>query len=95
MRKNSTRSALPVDIFGVSFASDSLGQTLNFHPDRADGQSLFINDPTAPGGRVINFDAFSVLTDANGNPVEGNFPRNGARGFDAVQVDAAVQRTFL
>lgn len=90
----SARSSLPVDIFGVSFAADSLGQTLNFHPDIVPGQPLYVRDSTAPGGRVINFNAFTVPTDANGNPIEGNFPRNGARGFDAVQVDASVQRVF-
>jgi Carboxypeptidase regulatory-like domain/TonB dependent receptor/TonB-dependent Receptor Plug Domain len=90
----SARSALPVDIFGYTYAADSLGVTLNFHPDRIPGIPLYVQDPTVPGGRAINYDAFTVATDENGNPIEGNFPRNGARGFDAVQVDLAVQRTF-
>jgi Carboxypeptidase regulatory-like domain/TonB-dependent Receptor Plug Domain len=90
----SARSALPVDIYGVSFASDSLGATVNFHPDRVLGVPLYLHDSTAPGGRVINFAAFTVPFDADGNPIEGDFPRNGARGFDAVQVDLAVQRAF-
>lgn len=90
----SARSALPVDIWGDSFATNSLGETLNFHPNYVAGQPIYINDPSAPGGRIINFNAFSVATDSSGNPIEGNFPRNGTRGFNAVQVDATIQRNF-
>lgn len=90
----SIRSALPVDIYGYTYATDSLGVTLNFHPNRVPGAPLYLYESSAPGGRVINYGAFTVATDPDGNPIEGNFPRNGARGFDAVQVDLAVQRIF-
>ena len=78
----------------MSFAEDSLGQSLSFHPNIVPGQPLYLHDPAAPGGRVINFNASRRPTDHGGNLIEGNFPRNGARGFDAVQVDASVQRVF-
>jgi hypothetical protein len=90
----SARSSVPVDVFGLSFAEDSLGENISFHPDIVPGQPLYLHDSTAPGGRIINFNAFTVPTDPSGNPIEGNFPRNGARGFDAVQVDTSIQRVF-
>ncbi len=87
-------SALPVDVYGYTYATNNMGVTLNYHPDLIPGAPLYIYDASLPGGRKINYDAFVVAMDASGNPVEGNFPRNGARGFGAVQADLALQRTF-
>ena len=87
-------SALPVDVYGYTYATSNMGATLNYHPDLVEGAPLYIHSSSLPGGRRINFDAFTVATDADGNPIEGNFPRNGARGFGAVQADLALQRIF-
>lgn len=87
-------SAAPVDIYGYTYATNNMGATLNYHPDLVPGVPIYREAPGLPGGRVINYDAFTTATDADGNPVEGNFPRNGARGFDGVQMDVALQRTF-
>ncbi len=90
----SARSSLPLDIFGTTYALDGTGTTLNYHPNRVSGEPLYVRSAGAPGGRLVNYNAFTVATDANGNYVEGDFPRNGVRGFDAVQADIALRRDF-
>jgi hypothetical protein len=91
-------SALPVDVYGVSFVANNAGATVNFHPNRRQINNqdvpLYVYDSTLPGGRGINFNAFDPAFDGDGNAIEGNFPRNGARGFGAVQTDLALQRVF-
>lgn len=89
----SARSALPLDIFGT-YAVDSTGATVQFHPNKVSGQPIYLNQPGAPGGRLVNYSAFTIATDSSGNNIEGNFPRNGARGFNAVQGDVALRREF-
>jgi hypothetical protein len=90
----SARSSLPVDITGTQEYSAINGQFLAFHPDVVSGQPLYISDSNAPGGRLINFNAFQPVTDADGNPVEGNLGRNALRGFSAIQADLAIRRQF-
>jgi hypothetical protein len=52
------------------------------------GQSVYIEDPSVPGGRRFNRAAF--VAPAAGQ--QGNFPRNALRGFPASQVDLALKR---
>src|SRR5262249_27307298 len=63
---------------------------------------LYLYGSQYPGGRIINCHAFlkDPICDIN-DPintlppgVDGNTPRNFARGFDAVQVDLALRREF-
>ncbi len=89
----SARSALPLDVIGTS-AVDTTGATVQFHPNPVSGQPIYLNQAGAPGGRLVNYNAFTIATDSNGNSIEGNFPRNGVRGFDAVQGDVALRREF-
>lgn len=89
----SLRSALPVDIVtGQTFLLN--GSSVSLHPNLVAGQPLYVADSSAPGGRLINLNAFSAATDADGNPVEGNLGRNVARAFDAIQADVAIRRDF-
>ena len=85
------RSATPVNIVsGVN--RFGLGVTTILRPDLAPGQSLYIDDPTAPGGRRFNRAAF-VVPPASENR-QGNLGRNVLRGFPAYQVDVSLRRTF-
>jgi Carboxypeptidase regulatory-like domain/TonB-dependent Receptor Plug Domain len=88
------RSALPVDVESEEFYDPQTGADVVFHPNRVPGQPLYVSTPAAPGGRVINFAAFSPATDEFGDPIEGNSGRNSARGFGAVQMDFGVHRDF-
>jgi len=64
------------------------GTLFNPRPDFVPGQPLYVDDPTVPGGRRFNRSAFT--TPAAGQ--QGNFPRNGLRGFPMSQVDLALRR---
>ncbi len=59
-------------------------------PDYVPGQSLYVDDPSAPGGRRFNAAAFTTPAPNT----QGDFMRNGLRGFWASQVDLAIRREF-
>ncbi len=87
----SARSALPVDILEAQTIDPTSGATATYHPNLVAGQPLYLYGTMYPGGRAINFDAFSATT----NPgVDGSAGRNIARGFDAVQADVTLRRDF-
>jgi outer membrane receptor protein involved in Fe transport len=79
------RTATPVDIFtgkdiGFGF--------FNFRPDRIEGVPLYLKDPTAPNGRIINRNAFANVE----TPRQGTLGRNSLRGFPVSQVNLALRR---
>jgi hypothetical protein len=96
------RSATPVNV--VSTVSvPALGGNFTLRPDLVEGIPLYIDDPTAPGGRRIN--NTRVVIPGNPNPQigpflrpfparQGSFGRNVLRGFPVHQLDFAVRRQF-
>lgn len=82
------QSAFPISPTAGTLLVD--GVSFTRRADSAPGQPLYINDPTAPGGRRFNRAAFSQPAPGQ----QGNATRNGLRGFGASQVDLAVQREF-
>ena len=84
----SSRSGMPVDVTQTSSIDPSTGQTLYLHPNRVSGQSLYVSDKTAPGGRIINSAVFTPVS------TEGNAGRNIARGFAIVQTDMTLHKEF-
>jgi len=88
------RSALPFDISSGTFI-DSTGVNEQLRADLVPGQPIYIADPTAPGGRLVNFNAFTQPTTAEKAALQfGNTPRNLLRGFPVWQVDFAMRREF-
>lgn len=81
------RSAAPVDVF---FRRDLGIGPFNFRPDLVSGVPLYINDPSFPGGRAINRDAFIIPQDAR----QSTLGRNALRGFPVAQLDLALRRRF-
>jgi hypothetical protein len=61
-----------------------------FRPDQILGQPVWIDDPSAPGGRRLNPAAF--LPAAPG--VQGSLGRNSITGFGMGQIDLALRREF-
>jgi hypothetical protein len=59
-------------------------------PDLVPGQPLWISDPTAPGGKSLNPNAFSVPSTSR----QGTEGRNDIPGFGLTQVDLSLERTF-
>lgn len=88
------RSGLPVDIWADSNYYPG-GQYFNIHPNRVAGQPLYLYSDSYPGGRIINFNAFSVARDSNGNEIEGNAGRNIARGLGLTEADVAIHKNFV
>ncbi len=92
------RTGLPFDVQGLSSeTSDSSASPTNrrggvFAQVRPDynGQPLWLDDPSAPGGRRLNRDAF----EAPEGFAQGNLGRNAIRGFNASQIDIALRRQF-
>jgi hypothetical protein len=86
----SARSSLPIDLVGSFEINPVTGQNHNLHPDVVEGQPVYLYGSQYPGGRVINYNAFSVAPAG----VDGNAGRNFARGLSAVQADCALRRNF-
>ncbi|HEV2396210.1 MAG TPA: TonB-dependent receptor [Candidatus Sulfotelmatobacter sp.] len=83
------RSALAFNVYsGYSYLSDGTFEYV--WPNLVPGVPVYASDPTAPGGRVVNANAF--LAPPTGE--QGNEPRNFLRGFDLWQTDLAVRREF-
>ncbi len=87
----SARSSLPVDIFQSQTLDSTSGVAVQYHPDRVANQPLYLYGNGYPGGRAINYNAFSP-TETDG--VDGTAGRNAARGFNAVQTDLTLRRDF-
>jgi hypothetical protein len=86
----SARSGLPVDVISNATIDPITGLNLNLRPDLIPGEPLYLYGSQYPGGRVINYAAFSA-------PMPGEYgdtPRNVARGFDAVGFNLALRRDF-
>jgi hypothetical protein len=83
-------SAFPVDPIARTFTNPVDGTVINVRPDLIIGVPLYIDDPTAPGGRRINRAAFAVP--ASGQ--SGTLGRNVLRGLPAWQIDFALRRKF-
>jgi hypothetical protein len=87
--RQSALSAPPVDVYtGTNILPN--GQEIYFRPNLIPGVPVYLSDSTAPGGRVINFNAFATPP---GNE-NGDEPRNFLRGFNAWQTDFGIRREF-
>jgi hypothetical protein len=88
------RSALPLNIYAGTTKAyyDSYGVYLQFFPNLVAGEPLYV--PGGPGGRTINAKAFALATNSAGIPIDGDFGRNVARAFDAIEADIALRKEF-
>lgn len=60
-----------------------------FRPDLVPGESVWVADRGAPGGRRLNRAAFQATDNR-----QGNLGRNALRGFGMYQADLALRREF-
>ena len=88
------RSAFPLDVQDAGAFDPATHTQLTYHPNVVPGQPVYLYGSQYPGGRILNYNAFSVATDSAGNPIEGNSGRNSARGFGAWQANLALRREF-
>lgn len=85
------RTGFPIDVTTKrapfpSFAS-FLG-LVSVRPDGVLGQQIWTVDPSAPGGKRLNINAFSVQTQAR----QGTLGRDSIEGFGATQIDLSIAR---
>jgi len=59
-------------------------------PDIVPGQSFWIADPAAPGGKMLNANAFTPAPAGT----QGNEGRNNIEGFGLTQIDLSLGRRF-
>lgn len=87
-------TALPFDGMGGTIF-DSAGLQQQLRADLVREQPLYINDPADPGGRRVNFDAFTIPTaEEQAAGGFGGAPRNVLRGLRVWQADTALLRQF-
>jgi hypothetical protein len=84
------QSALPVDLIARMQFDPANGSLLDVRPNVVPGVPVYVNDPTAPGGRRINSAAFEAPPSGQ----EGNLGRNQVRALGAWQQDFALRREF-
>jgi len=75
------------EVFGTS---PDPGGVVTTRPDIVTGQSFWTPDSTAPGGKSLNVNAFSVPSTVR----QGTEPRNDITGFGLTQVDLSLARKF-
>ena len=85
------RSATPVNLIANSLVLGAVSSDIR--PDLILGVPVYIDDPTAPGGRRLNRAAFAVPPTTPA-PRQGSLGRNGVRGFSFWQMDFALRRQF-
>jgi hypothetical protein len=89
------RTGMPFNVIGVSAdSSNNTGTTATsrglFAQVRPDynGAEIWVDDPTAPGGRRLNRNAFSSPTGFG----QGSLGRNSIAGYGLTQVDLTLRR---
>ena len=88
--KFNSQTALPLNIVSGFILDPSDGTQVARRANLVDGVPVYLDDPTMPGGRVINRAAFSTPA-AN---QQGNLGRNIIRALPAWQIDFAIRRQF-
>ncbi len=83
------RTGFPIDVLTRPDAF-GLGLSNVVRPDRVDGEPLWIADPNAPGGVLLNRAAFSLPHGLT----QGSLGRNAIAGFGMHQLDLALRRRF-
>jgi carboxypeptidase family protein/TonB-dependent receptor-like protein len=84
------QTGLPLNIISGTITDPTDGTQISRRANLVEGVPVYLEEPTAPGGRVLNRAAFS--TPAVGQ--QGSLGRNIIRGLPAWQVDLALRRRF-
>jgi hypothetical protein len=86
--RETAHSALPVYVdYGYTFVGT---RELDVIPNYNPSVPLYVYGSQYPGGKAINYNAFSAPPAGE----NGDSPRNFVRGFGAVQTDLAIRREF-
>ena len=83
------RTGFPFNAIVYSTSPDPEGVATS-RPDLVAGQSFWVSQSGAPGGKVMNINAFSIPSTVR----QGTEGRNDIPGFGMTQLDFAVSRKF-
>ncbi len=84
------RTAVPLTLYTREGLLWLGGPARVYRPDRVAGVPVWIDDAGAPGGRRLNYDAFSLPPTGR----QGSLGRNAIRGFGFSQIDLSLSRRF-
>jgi hypothetical protein len=89
------RSGFPVNVLNAD-EFQGISYENVFRPNLVGGAPVWVSNPSAPGGRIVNPAAFQAIPlDPQGNGVQGSLGRNALTGFGMSQLDLALQRDFV
>ena len=83
------RTGFPIDISEADPTPQYANVGLS-RPDLVPGQPFWVSDPSAPGGKRINVEAFTLRPPDR----EGDLPRNAVSGLPFWQWDFSLRRRF-
>jgi hypothetical protein len=83
------RSGFPFNAVVFSTSPDPEGLAPS-RPDVVPGQSFWTSNSTAPGGKILNINAFSIPSTVR----QGTEGRNDIAGFGLTQIDLSTARKF-
>jgi hypothetical protein len=83
------RTGFPINVLDADY-SMGLSFANVFRPGLVPGQPIWVTDPSAPGGRRLNSQAFQPAP----NLVQGNLGRNSIAGLGMYGIDLALRRDF-
>jgi hypothetical protein len=83
------RTGFPLNALVVGTSPDQGGFVFT-RPDLVSGQSFWVSDAAAPGGKILNAKAFAVPLTIR----QGTESRNDIPGFGLTQVDVSFGRNF-
>ena len=84
------QTPLPLTITSGVITDPSDGTQISRRVNLIQGVPVYLDDPTVPGGRLINKNAFSTPPGTQ----QGSLGRNVIRALPAWQIDLAVRRQF-
>jgi len=88
------RTGFPINVLDAE-QSKGISYENVYRPNLIGGLPVWIADPSAPGGRRINRDAFQALPlNLQGDGQQGNLGRNALSGLGMSQLDLAARREF-
>jgi hypothetical protein len=83
------RTGFPFNASVLGVSPDPGGYALT-RPDRIPGQTSWVSNPAAPGGKILNTNAFVVPSTIR----QGTERRNDIPGFGLSQIDVSLGRKF-
>ncbi len=83
------RSGFPFNAAVLGKSPDPFGVPFT-RPDIVSGQPIWLSDPSAPGGKILNSAAFAAPSTVR----QGTESRNDIPGFGLTQVDLSIGRKF-